>query len=102
MLSHSPEQAAVAQQLEADLSAYERGMRELLQRRWDPDLYRELSDLFDRMHMRSTLLPRLALSWTELLITRVDLTHAMWSVTSPSRISGRVVALHAKHQVVLE
>jgi hypothetical protein len=102
MLSHSPEQAAAAQQLDADLSTYEQGLRELLRGRGDPELYRELSDLFDRMQMRSTLLPRLALSWTELLITRVDLTHALWSVTSPTRISGQVVALHAKHSVVLD
>jgi hypothetical protein len=102
MLSHSPEQAAIAAQLEAELNTYREGLRELLQRRWDPDLYRELSDQFDRMQMHATVLPKLACSWTELLITRVDLTHALWSVTSPSRIHGKVVAFHAKHAVMID
>lgn len=102
MLSHSPEQAAVAAQLAVELTTYEEGLRELLQRRWDPDLYRELSDQFDRMQMQAALLPRLAPSWTELLITRVDLTHALWTVSSPSRMNGKVVAFHAKHGVLID
>ena len=101
-MSHSPEQAAVASELVRQLAAYEAGLRELLQRRWDPELYRDLSDLFDRMQMLATLLPKLASSWTELLITRVDLAHALWTLSSPSRINGRVVAFHAKHKVLIE
>ena len=102
MMSHSPEQAAIASELVRQLTAYEDGMRELLQRLWDPDLYRQLSDRFDEMQMHATLLPKLAGSWTELLITRVDLTHALWTLTSPSRMNGKVVAFHAKHKVLIE
>jgi len=102
MLSHSPEQAAIASEIAQQLGAYEDGLRELLQRRWDPELYRRLSDLFDEMQMRATLLPKLAASWTELLITRVDLTHALWALSSPSRINGKVVAFHARHKVLIE
>lgn len=101
MKSHSPEQAAVASRLETELAEYEDQLRELLQRRWDPELYRRLSDQFDRMQMQATLLPKLARSWTELLITRVDLAHALWAVSSPSRINGRVVAFHARHKVLI-
>lgn len=102
MISHSPEQAATAQELVEELTAYEDQLRELLQRRWDPELYRRLSDQFDRMQMLATLLPRLGSTWTELLITRVDLTHALWSLSSPSRINGKVVAFHARHRVQIE
>lgn len=102
MHSHSPEQAAIAQELEAELADYDGGLRELLQRRWDPELYRRLSDQFDRMQMKATLLPKLASSWTELLITRVDLMHALWALSSPSRMNGKVVAHHARHKVLIE
>jgi hypothetical protein len=102
MMSHSPEQAAVASELVRELTAYEDGLRELLQRHWDPELYRALSDRFDAMQMQATLLPKLAASWTELLITRVELTHALWALSSPTRVNGKVVAYHARHQVQIE
>jgi len=102
MTSHSPEQAVVASELSRELAAYEDGLRNLLQRRWDSELYRDLSDQFDRMQMRATSLPKLSSSWTELLITRVDLASALWSMSSPSRINGKVVAFHARHRVLIE
>jgi hypothetical protein len=102
MISHSPEQAAIASDLAQTLAEYEAGLRDLLQRRWDPDLYRYLSDQFDRMQMQAMLLPKLTSTWSELLISRVDLTHALWACSSPSRINGKVVALHAKHRVLIE
>lgn len=102
MHSHSPEQAAIARQLSQELQTYDEKLRELLQRRWDPELYRELSDRFDQMQMQAQLLPALASSWTDLLISRVDLTHALWMLSAPSRINGRVVAYHAQHRVLIE
>lgn len=101
MISHSPEQAVIGSGLVRELTDYEQGLRKLLQR-WDPELYRELSDLFDRMQMEATQLPGVAASWTELLITRVDLTHALWTLPTPSRINGKVVAFHARHKAVIE
>lgn len=102
MMSHSPEQAAIASALVRELTAYEDGLRDLLLQQWDPEKYRALSDRFDEMQMQATLLPKLGVSWTELLITRVDLMHALWSFTAPSRINGKVVALHARHKVRIE
>lgn len=99
--THSPEQAAIAAQLLEELAQYDKGLRELLERRWDPDLYSALSDRFDRMQMQAGLLPALAVSWTELLITRVELAHALWAVRAPSRFAGRVAACHARHEAVL-
>jgi hypothetical protein len=54
------------------------------------------------MQMHAHLLPALAGSWTELLISRVDLTHALWMLSAPSRMNGRVVAYHAQHRVLIE
>jgi len=102
MISHSPEQAAIATELVRQLTAYEEALEELLQRRWEPELYRDLCDLFDTIQMQATMLPKLAGSWTELLITRVDLTHALWTLSSPSRMNGKVVAYHARHAVLIE
>lgn len=101
MTTHSPEQAAIGGGLARKLTEYEEGLRELLAH-WDPQLYRELSDRFDAMQLEATQLPGLSASWTELLITRVDLTHALWSLTTPSRINGKVVAFHARHKVVID
>lgn len=101
MISHSLEQAAIASGLVHKLTAYEDGLRALLQN-WDSELYRQLSDRFDEMQMEAALLPGLAASWTELLITRVDLAHALWTLTTPTRINGKVVAFHARHRLLIE
>jgi hypothetical protein len=100
--SHSPQQCVIASQLVAELAEYDRGLTELLEKRWDPDLYRSVSDRFDRIEMLVDALPHLSSSWTEFLISRVDLTHALWSVRTPSRISGKVVAMHAQHRAQIQ
>jgi hypothetical protein len=99
--SHSPEQHAIASQLLEEIDCYEDGLDILVERRWDPDLYRDLSDSFDRMQMFATALPALSGTWTELLISRVELSHAFWKVGSPSRINGRILGVHARHKVLL-
>lgn len=100
--SHSPQQAVIASQLAVELAAYDQGLGALLQERWDPEAYRELCDAFDRMQMQAQALPRMAGAWTELLISRVELTQALWSRRTPARLDGRVVALHAQHRARLQ
>lgn len=95
---HSPEQLAVARQLSDELASYSAGLNLLLERRWDPVLYRELSDHFDRMQMHAQALPQLVRCWSELLVSRVELTQALWESRSPSRNDGRVIAMHAQHE----
>lgn len=95
--SPSAEQSAIATQLDADLVAYREGLRQLLQRHWDPELYRELSGRFDRIQMLAAALPRLSVAWTEVLISRAELMQALWNLPTPTRINGRVEALHARH-----
>ncbi|NML47209.1 hypothetical protein HHL11_25910 [Ramlibacter sp. G-1-2-2] len=99
--SHSPQQAAIAAQLTAEIGAYERELEGLIERRWDPELYRSVSDRFDRMQMYAESLPGLSTSWTELLISRVELMHALWTASSPSRMGGKVRACYAQHRELL-
>ena len=99
--SHSPQQVAIASQLLEEMDRYAEGLRNLLERQWDPDLYRELSDRFDRMQLFAQSLPRLRLAWSDLMVNRVELTHALWSQGAPGRIDGRVLALHAQHEALL-
>ena len=96
--SHSPQQSAVAGQLAMSLAAYERGLTSLLEERWDPDLYRHLCDDFDRIQMYASSLPRMSVEWTELLISRVELAQALWSLRTPARVDGKVVAMLANHR----
>ena len=99
--SHSPQQAAIAQQIANGLADYEAGMARLLGGRWDPELYRVMSDHFDRMQQQASALPRLSAAWTELLISRVELLHALWTPATPTRVDGLVVALHERHKAVI-
>jgi DNA-binding GntR family transcriptional regulator len=100
--SPSAEQSAIAEQLAAELLAYREGLRQLLHRQWDPELYRELSERFDRMQMQASALPRLSMTWTEVLISRAELMHALWNLRTPTRINGRVQALHAQHEQLVD
>lgn len=99
---HSLEQAAIARQLADALAGYERALDGLLLQHWDPELYRSLSDAFDRMQELAGALPQLTYAWTELLISRVELTHALWTQPTPARIDGRVVAVHERHRKLIE
>lgn len=99
--SHSPEQAAVASQLLGELDRYDKGLRVLLERRWDPVLYRDLSDRFDRMQMFAQALPRIAADWTELVISRVELTQALWAVREKNPVSSSALSAHARHEEII-
>ena len=96
--SPSAEQNAIAMQLAAELHAYREGLRRLLQRQWDPEAYRRLSERFDHIQMQAEALPALSVVWTEVLISRAELMHALWNLRAPTRINGRVEALHARHE----
>jgi hypothetical protein len=89
--THSPQQASIAAQLRDELLAYGAGMDRFVAQ-WDMQLYRELCDRFDRIQMYAEALPRLSASFTELLISRVELLHALWD-----GVPARVVAKHAAH-----
>lgn len=94
-----PERRAAAAQFLDELAAYETGLRGLVERRWDPELAAGLSARFERLQQYANSLPGLAPGWPELLISRVELVHALWSISSPSRLGGKVRACYAQHKL---
>lgn len=102
MKVHSPEQEAIAADLGRRLEAYAAGWRHLLRGGWDAESYRALCSEFDAIQLQVEALPGLSVGWTELLISRVELVHALWSLSTPSRINGRVLACHAQHELLVE
>ena len=98
--SHSAEQVAIASLLVTELTEYEQGLRRLVLE-WDPELYRSLSDQFDRMQMYAAALPSLSVSWTELLISRAELMHAIWTGRVPPHANGKAIALQAQHHAMV-
>jgi len=65
-----------------------------------PKLAQSLGEQFDRMRMYVTALPALSVIWVELLISRFEITQALWS----SRTGGptnRLVHLHEYHVAIL-
>lgn len=91
----------IATQLSAALEVYERDLDDLVKRRWEPELYVRLGEQFDAMRGYAAALPSLALEWTDLLITRLELSNDLWAARAPGRLTGRVLGLHAQHKVVI-
>ena len=102
MMVHSPEQVALANDIARRLDAYAAGWRALLQGGWDAAAYRALCSEFDAIQLQVEALPGLTAGWTELLISRVELVHALWSLSTPTRTNGRVMACHAQHHLLVQ
>jgi hypothetical protein len=100
MPSHSPQQSAIASELAVELAEYEAGLHRLLRERWEPALYRELSDRFDRMQMYAAALPQVAVSFSELLISRVELMQTLWGTPGLPPDSS-MAARYAQHQTLV-
>jgi hypothetical protein len=99
--SHAGEQAAIAGQLLEALQTYERDLQSLVSRGLDPELSLKVGQDFDRMRMYAGSLPTLSTVWVELLISRFELLHAMWSNRLPVP-SHRIGKLHEQHRAAIE
>lgn len=100
MKPHSAEQAAIASQLLGALDQYDKDLSLLVTHGLDPELAQQVSERFDLMRMYSTALPALSVTWVELLISRFDMTHAMWSNRNGGT-SHRVAKLYEYHRSVI-
>ncbi|MBC5763319.1 hypothetical protein [Ramlibacter albus] len=99
--SHKAEQAAIARQLLEALARYDRDLSLLVARGLDAELAQRVSEQFDLMRSYSTALPTLSVTWVELLISRFDMTHAMWSNRNGGT-THRVAKLHAYHRSIID
>ena len=98
--SAAAEKAAIARQLLDALRKYEADVALLVELGLDPELAQRIGDQFDRMRMYSSELPALSVSWVELLISRFDMTQALWA-SRTGAATHRVVKLHDYHVSII-
>jgi hypothetical protein len=98
MFSHLPEQHAIALQLLAALDRYAGDLEPLFRRGYDPELYASLSEQFDAMRLLVISLPPLSFSWVMLLITRAELTHALFKAQQDASQAASLAQHHAAHK----
>jgi hypothetical protein len=98
--SHAAEQAAIATQLLDALDKYERDIGVLVTAGLDAQVAQDVAQQFDRMRLYASSLPALSVTWVELLISRFDMTHAMWS-NHRGGTTNRVAKLYEYHRGIL-
>lgn len=101
MFSHMPEQQAIVLQLLAALDGYEADLAPLFQRGCDPELYASLSQQFDGVRLLATSVPQLTFSWVMLLISRAELTHALFMAERDAARARELATHYAKHGVAI-
>jgi hypothetical protein len=67
-----------AAQLRATLERYEQQLALLVAKGYEAHLYSRMSRRFDEMRGSAAALPQLSVPWVTLLISRVELTHALY------------------------
>lgn len=70
---------AIAQQLLEELDTYQRLLAEFESSRWDAGRALTLAEQADRVQLCAQTLPRIAVSYTEFLISRAELSHALFT-----------------------
>lgn len=91
---------AVAFQLLAALDRYDRDVERMVDTWLDMDLYRSVSDQIEQIRMYSTALPRLSVSWVELLIAHAELVHSLWRLRfrEDAAEQSRLNEVRARHE----
>lgn len=89
---------AIAQQMLRDLDAYEQLLVMLSREGWSPELLERLAQQADSIYRCGQTLPRIAVSFTEFLITRTDLAQALWWDSRPqTALADEAARLFAEH-----
>lgn len=93
---------SIAAQLLGELDRYERDLEALVDKRWDPALNERSAAAADAIRLCAQACGQaVSVPFTEFLISRAELCHALWSVRSPSRIGGRARALYTEHKAAI-
>lgn len=100
--THVAQQQAIAEQLVEMLAAYRAGMDALVAGRCDPLQCEHLGDQFDDMRKLAAALPRVQVTWVELLISRFEFTEALRHGRRPGQVTVRLVELHARHRGLVD
>lgn len=96
------QQQVIAEQLVDTLAAYRAGMDALVVGCCDPMHWEQLGEQFDDMRKLATALPRVQITWVELLISRFELTEALWHGRHPGQVTVRLVELHERHRALAD
>jgi predicted component of type VI protein secretion system len=89
---------AIAEQMLRELDAYEQLLGSLSREGWSPQLLEQLASQADGIYRCGQSLPRLAVSFTEFLITRTDLVQALWSDARPqAALSAQAAGVFDEH-----
>jgi hypothetical protein len=68
----------------AALEKYEMDLRVLVDTWLDPDLFRRLQEEFSELRILGASLPKLAVGWTAVLVSRTRLLRALFNRTAPA------------------
>ena len=96
------QQPASFSELLATLDRYQEALQLLMLSGWDTGAYTAASMEFDQLSFDATSFPLLGVSWMEVLISRHELMHWLWSNRDQREISvvGRAAA--TKHIAALQ
>lgn len=97
MRSQQAEHSATAFQLAAALEHYESSVDQLVTRGYDPQLHAAVARQLEPMRLYAGALPELSVAWVALLISRVELTHALW-MAARCAADARVLAAYEEHK----
>lgn len=102
MKSDASEVAAVAFELLDALHNYEQHVDALVGTGWDPDLYMRASDYFEQMRLCAPSLTKAQVAWIELLISRFEMSQALWSARHAEQADDVLVECHARHKGAID
>lgn len=93
--------SVVVQAIAEQMLRYERLLSRLVQEPRDPELLQLLAEQTERVYICGQTLPRVAVSFTEFLVSRAELTHALWTANA-ARPGDNATTLHQEHVAALE
>lgn len=95
--SHQAEQSASAFQLAAALEPYESSVDQLVASGYDPELHASITRQIEQMRVHAGALPEFSVVWVALLISRFELTHALWKADRAAA-DPAVLAAYGEHK----
>jgi hypothetical protein len=102
LLSHAGERRAIAFQLIAALEKYEHDLLPLA-KGYDPERYANLSRQFEELRLFAASLPELSVPWVAMLISRTEMTFALFKAQqAQKRGGGEQATFLEKHRFAVE
>ena len=101
MFSHAGERRAIASTLLCGLERYGQDTQALV-KGYDPERYRKLAQQFDHLRLLASSLPELSVPWVALLISRAELTFALFKAPHDPAARASIPTMLERHREHLE